>query len=85
MIIAITDLLEAEGRAFRRGALRTGAGLACVWVAALLLLAGIGFCLWALYQWLVIVVGSIIGALLIGGILFLLSGVLIWTVIRLSR
>lgn len=59
--------------------------MACVWVAALLLLASIGFCVWALYQWLAIEVGTIIGAVLIGGILFLLSGLLLWTVMRLSR
>lgn len=85
MVIAFTDLLEAEGRAFRQGALRTGVGLACVWAAALLLLAGIGFCLWALFQWLATVVGTIIGAVLIGGVLFLLSGLLLWTAMHLNR
>lgn len=85
MIIAVADLLEAEGRALRRGTLRTGAGLACLWAAALLLVAGLGLCLWALYQWLSLVVGSIVGALLIGGILLILSGGLVWTVMRLSR
>jgi hypothetical protein len=84
-VIAVADLLEAEGRALRRGALRTGMGLACLGVAAVLLVAGICFCLWALFQWLVVVVGMPGAALLVGITFLLIAGGLAWTATRLSR
>ncbi len=77
--------MEAEGRALRRGALRTGLGLASLAAAALLFVAGIGFCLWALFQWLVVVVGMPGAALLVGACLLIIAGGLIWMATRLSH
>jgi hypothetical protein len=77
--------LEAEGKAFRRGMLRTGAGLACLGAAALLLLAGLSLCLWALFQWLTVTVGMPMAALWVGVILFVIGGGLTWIAIRLNR
>jgi hypothetical protein len=65
--------------------MRTGVGLVCVGGAGLLLLAGVGFCLWALLQWLATMVGMPLAALLVGVLLFAISGGLIWVAIRLNR
>jgi hypothetical protein len=69
----------------RRTVMRTGAGLAVVAVAALLLFLGAGFCLWAAYQGLSAQVGPVNAALMIGVLMLFLSGLLIWIAIRLTR
>ena len=65
--------------------MRTGVGLACLAVAALLVLAGLGFCLWAAYQGLAAEMGPTSAALLIGVLMLLLAGLMAWTAIRLTR
>lgn len=77
--------MEAEGRLLRRTVMRTGAGLAAVGVAALLLLLGAGFCLWAAYQGLSSQLNPVNAALAIGALMFLLAGLMIWIAIRLTR
>lgn len=77
--------MEAEGRALRQNVLRTGIGLVCLGAAAILLVAGAGFCLWAFYQWLIVNVGMIEAALIVGAGLLIVSGGLMWTAMRLSR
>ena len=65
--------------------MRTGAGLAVVVVAALLLFVGLGFCLWAAYHTLVAHIGVVNAALSVGVVMLFLAGVMIWTAIRLTR
>jgi len=77
--------MEAEGRALRRATLRTGLGLICLLVAALLLLVGIGFALWACYQWFALSMGTIAAAAVIGLFMMVLAGGLAWTAIRINR
>jgi hypothetical protein len=60
-------------------------GFACLAVAAILLLAGICLCLWALFQWLIVVVGMPGAALLVGASFLIIAGGLIWLATRLSR
>ena len=84
-IIALVNLLEAEGRVLRGTVMRTGIGLACLAVAALLAFVGLGLCLWAAYQGLVAQLGQINAALMIGVLMLLLAGLMAWTAIRLSR
>lgn len=84
-IIALVDLLEAEGRVLRSTVMRTGVGLACLAVAALLTFAGLGLCLWAAYQGLAAQVGPASAALVIGVLTLLLAGLMAWTAIRLTR
>ena len=84
-IIALTDLFEAEGRLLRRTVMHTGAGLAVLMVGALLLFGGLGCCLWAAYQALALQLGTVIAALLIGVLMVIVAGLIIWTVIRLAR
>ena len=69
----------------RRTVMRTGAGLAAMAVAALLLAVGLGFCLWAAYIGLVAQVGTVNAALIIGVLMMLLAGLLVWIAIRLNR
>ncbi len=51
-IIALLDLLEAEGRALRHAVTRTGWSLAFIVVTAALLLGALALMLWAFYQFL---------------------------------
>ena len=81
----MTDLIEAEGRSLRRALLRSSAGLAILGVAAVIALAGILLCLWAGYQYLQTLWGPILTSLAVGIFMLVLSGVLIWIVIRLNR
>lgn len=84
-MIALADLLEAEGRALRQSTLRAGIGLACLLVAAAVLLVGLGFCLWACYQWLSTATSPIAAKALIGLFMVAMSGGLAWTAIRINR
>ena len=65
--------------------MRTGAGLAALLVAALLVFVGLGFCLWAAYQSLIVQVGSVNAALIVGGLMLLTAGLMTWIAIRLTR
>ena len=65
--------------------MRTGAGLACLVVAALLAFVGIGFCLWAAYQGLAASVGPVSAAVVMGVLMLVLAGLMAWTAIRLTR
>lgn len=85
IIIALTDLAEAEGRALRRAIFRTGWGLACMLVMGLLVAGGLGLCLWASYQYMAGQLGHIEAALLAGVASLLLGGGFAWLAIRLSR
>ena len=77
--------MEAEGRALRRTTIRTGMGLAILAAAGLLVLMGLGFCLWAAYQGLAGQLGPVNAAYLIGLVMLLLAGLMAWIAIRLSR
>jgi hypothetical protein len=65
--------------------MRTGAGLAVLMAAALVLFVGVAFCLWAAYQALAVQLGPVNAALVIGVLMLLLAGLMIWTAIRLAR
>jgi hypothetical protein len=65
--------------------MRTGMGLALIAVAVLFVFVGLGFCLWAAYQGLVVQLGATSAALVIGVLMLLLAGLLAWTAIRLTR
>jgi hypothetical protein len=85
IVIALTDLAEAEGRALKRAVYRTGWGLACMLVMGLLIAGGLGLGLWAGYQYLVGQLGPIEAALLAGTTALLLAGGFAWLAIRLGR
>ncbi|HHH44693.1 MAG TPA: hypothetical protein ENK49_11195 [Gammaproteobacteria bacterium] len=80
--MAFFDLLEAEGRALQRGALRTGGGLAALAVASVLALTGFGLLTWALYGWLAGQFTQPQAAALTGLVVLVFTGVLLWLVAR---
>jgi len=73
-VIALADLLEAEGRALRRGTVRMGAGLAMAGLAALLAALGMGLVLWGIFQGLVHLWGEVVAALAAGALLWRTTG-----------
>jgi len=85
LIIALLDLLEAEGRALRRSMVGTALLLAGVGVVFVLLLIGAVMLLWAAYQALDAWVGPICASLIGAGAAFLTAGVLAWLIVRKSR
>jgi len=78
MVIALADLAEAEGRELRRNIVRLGQGAALNSVAVVLAAAGSCLILWAFYQFMVMLMGPLLGALVTGVIGILSAGVLIW-------
>lgn len=84
-MIALTDLLEAEGRALKHSTVRTGVALACVGVTAVLIVAGVGLCVWAGYQYLALTLGPIKASLICGAGVLTLAGVVAWRTHRLLR
>lgn len=84
-MVAVFDLLEAEGRTLRRTIIRSGTGLALIAVAALLALASFGLCIFGAYQYLTTVIEPAVAALMTGGITLLFSLVILWIGIQLGR
>ncbi|MEW5756785.1 MAG: phage holin family protein [Pseudomonadota bacterium] len=84
-IIALMDLLEAEGRELRRTVMRTGIGLVCLAVAGLVAVIGLCFCLWAVYQALAAMVGPATAAMIVGLLMLSLAGLIAWIAMRLAR
>lgn len=85
MIIAVADLLEAEGRALRRQTTRLGWGLALIALAALLAAVGFGLWLWGLFEHAAQAFGVANAALLTGTVAVVLAGVVAWLIRRLTR
>jgi hypothetical protein len=85
LIIALLELLEAEARALRSGALRFGLSLGLLGAAGLLMLGGAGLILWALYLYLAIFLSPATATLITGVVTLLVSGGLVWSARRLSR
>jgi hypothetical protein len=59
-------LLEAEGRILRRAVMNLGWGLACVAIAAVLILVASGFFLMGIYQYLAVQTSPVASSLLLG-------------------
>ncbi len=85
MLIAVAELFEAEGRALRRAAARTGQGLGLAAAASVLAVIGMGLLLWALYQYLETVLSPASTALVTGVATLIAAGVLAWTAHRITR
>jgi len=79
-IIALLDLAEAEGRAFRSSLANLVVGLIFLLGGGVLLLTGIWCCLSGVYAgFLHVLNGSVLGAgLITGGITIVLAGVMMW-------
>ena len=85
LLIALCELIEAEGRALRHSLMRTGASLALLLVSAVLGLVGLGFCLWGAYLYLGTKLDAPLATLATGSLTLLLSAGVLWIALRLGR
>jgi ABC-type siderophore export system fused ATPase/permease subunit len=84
LIIAVANLVEAEGRALRRAVIRTKLGIESLWAVSIIFLGGLALCLWAVFQSIVLYWGSIAAALITGLVMLCLAGVLAWIIVRIN-
>lgn len=84
-IIALTDLLEAEGRSLRLWVVRLGWGIVLMAGAGILGLTSFGFLLWGIFQYLEWATGPAAAALLMAFIALALAGLLAWLTKWLTR
>ncbi len=77
MITAIRKLLEDNFRIFRLGLISLALGLVILGVVWVLMLAGLGFIIWAFYLYLITFLSLPIAALLSGLMVLLVAGGLI--------
>ena len=84
-MIALADLLEAEGRALRHSVVRTAVAVACVGALFVLAWVGLGFLAWAGYEYLLVRSGPITARLVCGLVILFFAGALAWQTKRLIR
>jgi len=77
LIIAFFDLLEAEGRTFRRAVMRLGWGLMLLVIAAFMILAAAGFCLMGIYQYFASQYSTPAAALLLSSLSLVLAIIIV--------
>lgn len=75
IVIKFLDLIEAEGRALRRAVMNLGWALACIAIAAFLVLASAGFFLWGLYQYLAMQMPPMHAAVLLSLVTLVLAAI----------
>ncbi len=84
-VIALLELLEAEGRALKRSVRRISFGLVFLLTASALILTALGFLLAAGYLALAAALGSTLAALIMGGVSLLLAATLGFIAYRAMR
>lgn len=84
-VIALLELLEAEGRALKLAVRRVGFGLVFLLTASALILTALGFLLAAGYLALAAALGSALAALIMGGASLLLATMLGFIAYRAMR
>ncbi|MBD3816353.1 MAG: phage holin family protein [Halothiobacillus sp.] len=84
-VIALLELLEAEGRALKRSVRRVSFGLVFLLTASALILTSLGFLLAAGYLALAAALGSTLAALIMGGVSLLLAATLGFIAYRAMR
>ena len=77
--------MEAEGRALRYSVMQTAIVMGCMAVVVVFDLVGLGFFLWAGYQYLVLLEGPIIASLICGVVFIFFAVILAWLAKRLIR
>ena len=82
LLIALVELFEAEGRTLRRALLGTGVSLGLILAASILVLSGLGLCLWSAYLYLGTLLEPPLAALATGALTLGLSGGLLWIALR---
>lgn len=71
VIISFLELLEAEGRSFRKSAVVTAENITIIFFALFMIFAGAAVALFSLYLWLSVRVGRIGGSAIIAALLVL--------------
>ena len=84
-ILAVCELLEAQGRALRQAVRRTALGMVILLVGGLLLAAGLGFLIAGIYLILAAALTPWAGALITGGIVLLLGALVAWIGLHTAR
>lgn len=84
-VIALLELLEAEGRALKLAVRRVSFGLVFLLIASALILTALGFLLAAGYLALSAALGSALAALIMGGVSLLLAAMLGFIAYRAMR
>ncbi|MDD3577081.1 MAG: hypothetical protein PHT38_09360 [Halothiobacillus sp.] len=84
-VIALLELLEAEGRALKRSVRRVSFGLVFLLTASALILTALGFLLAAGYLALAAALGGALAALIMGGVSLLLAATLGFIAYRAMR
>ena len=84
-VIALLELLEAEGRALKLAVRRVSFGLVFLLTASALILTALGFLLAAGYLALSAALGSALAALIMGGVSLLLAAILGFIAYRAMR
>jgi len=85
LVVKLADLFEAEGRAFRSGAVHVGLAAAIALAGILIGVAGIGLVTWAAFAWLRQGMGGPGAAVVCGLALLACSGILLWMVRKMSQ
>ena len=85
LLIALCELIEAEGRALRRSLMRTGAGIGLLVMSVVFGLTGLGLCLWSTYLYLATKLDAPLAALSTGLLTLTLSAGVLWLALRLGR
>lgn len=79
LLVAGTDLLEAEGRALRAGTVRVGIALGTLILGMVLALAGLGFLIWGVYELFKDRgMSTSVAALITGALILAIAGALVW-------
>jgi hypothetical protein len=78
-------LVEAEGRSLRQATVEVGFRLLLLAFAGMLLTAGVALSGWALYEYLLTMLGAAFSALLVGLLAIVIGGGMIWQIRRNCR
>ena len=84
-VIALLDLIEAEGRALRRAVGRASFGVALLTIATLLVIAGFGFLIAAAYWALAATFGASLAAFIMSAVILLIAASLGFLAYRALR
>lgn len=77
VVISFLELLEAEGRSFRKSAVLAAETITVIFFALSMIFAGAAVALFSLYLWLSVRVGRIGGSAVIAALLLLAGGYLL--------
>ncbi|TCK18624.1 hypothetical protein DFR30_1903 [Thiogranum longum] len=85
LVIALLDLLEAEGRALRSSTLRVGLGLGLLVIAVGMLMVSAAFLLWSAYQFVSLWLEPALAALAMSLLALLIALLIVYLVKWLNR